>query len=192
MSSCKPFIVGIRGTIREDSSSEQALKLALKYAAALGAETELVAGHDLQLPMYDPAFGTITQTGRHLLDSLRKADGVIFAFPCYHGGVSGLIKNAIDYMEEMRSDERVYLDQRAVGAIGCGYGNQGPGMVLVQLRQMTHALRGWPVPLGVAVNSAVVKFEAGECSEAAVAKQIETMASQVVEFATKHIAYTGK
>lgn len=51
MSSRKPFIVGIGGTIREDSSSEQALKLALKYAAALGAENKLFAGYDLQLPM---------------------------------------------------------------------------------------------------------------------------------------------
>lgn len=41
-----------------------------------------------------------------------------------------------------------------------------------------------------ASNSAVLKFDAGECSEATVAKQIEIMASQVVEFATKHIAHT--
>ena len=192
MSSRKPFIVGIGGTTREGSSSEQALALALKFAAAQGAETKLFAGHDLQLPMYDPDPGTMTDAGKQLVEALRKADGVIFASPCYHGGVSGLIKNAIDYIEEMRADPRVYLDQRAVGAIGCGYGFQGPGMVLAQLRQMTHALRGWPVPLGVAINSAVVKFKDGECSEAAIAKQIEIMAGQVVEFAIKHIAHTGK
>ena len=192
MSSRKPFIVGIGGTTREGSSSEQALALALKFAAAQGAETKLFAGHDLQQPMYDPDPGTMTDAGKQLVEALRKADGVIFASPCYHGGVSGLIKNAIDYIEEMRADPRVYLDQRAVGAIGCGYGFQGPGMVLAQLRQMTHALRGWPVPLGVAINSAVVKFKDGECSEAAIAKQIEIMAGQVVEFAIKHIANTGK
>ena len=88
----------------------------------------------------------------------------------------------------MRADARVYLDSRAVGIIGCGYGYQGPGMVLGQLRQMTHALRGWPVPLGVAVNSAVVKFKDGECSEPAIAKQIEIMAGQVVDFAEGRIA----
>ena len=122
----KPFIVGIGGTTREGSSTEQALKLALKYAAALDAETELLSGRHLLLPMYDTDPGNLTAAGKHLVDSLRKADGVIFASPCYHGGISGLIKNAIDYIEEMRADERVYLDQRAVGAIGCGYGYQGP------------------------------------------------------------------
>jgi FMN reductase len=189
MSLRKPFIVGIGGTTRTGSSSEQALVLALKYAAAAGAETELFAGHDLQLPMYDPDPDTMTESSKHLVESLRRADGVIFASPCYHGGVSGLIKNAIDYIEEMRADARVYLDGRSVGIIGCGYGYQGPGMVLAQLRQMTHALRGWPVPLGVAVNSAVVKFAGGECSEPAIAKQIEIMTGQVVEFAQQRIAH---
>ena len=192
MSARKPFIVGIGGTTREGSTSEQALLIALRAAQAAGAETELFAGKDLQLPMYDPDPNSMTEAAKHLVASLRRADGVIFASPCYHGGVSGLIKNAIDYIEEMRSDDRVYLDGRAVGAIGCGYGFQGPGMVLAQLRQITHALRGWPVPLGVGVNAAVVKFKDGGCSEPAITKQIEIMAGQVVEFAVKHIAYTEK
>ena len=192
MSARKPFIVGIGGTTRDGSTSEQALVIALKAAQAAGAETEMFAGKDLQLPMYDPDPNSMTEAAKHLVASLRRADGVIFASPCYHGGVSGLIKNAIDYIEEMRADDRVYLDGRAVGAIGCGYGFQGPGMVLAQLRQMTHALRGWPVPLGVGVNAAVVKFKDGGCSEPAIAKQIEIMAGQVVEFAVKHIAYTEK
>jgi len=191
MSARKPFIVGIGGTTRDGSTSEQALVIALKAAQAAGAETEMFAGKDLQLPMYDPDPNSMTEAAKHLVASLRRADGVIFASPCYHGGVSGLIKNAIDYIEEMRADDRVYLDGRAVGAIGCGYGFQGPGMVLAQLRQMTHALRGWPVPLGVGVNAAVVKFKDGGCSEPAIAKQIEIMAGQVVDFAKMQITAQG-
>ena len=189
MASRKPFIVGVGGTTREGSSSEMALKLAMRYCAEQGAETAIFAGHDLQLPLYDPDPTRMTQEGRHLVGSLRKADGVIFSSPVYHGGVSGLVKNAIDYIEEMRADERVYLDGRVVAAIACGYGYQGPGMVLAQLRQMTHALRGWPAPMGVAVNSAIVKFADGGSSDPALAKQIEIMAGQVVDFAKMRIAY---
>jgi FMN reductase len=81
----------------------------------------------------------------------------------------------------------VYFDGRAVGCIGCGYGYQGPGMVLGQLRSITHALRGWPVPLGVAINSAVIKFENGKCADPGIAKQLEIMARQVVDFAGNQI-----
>jgi FMN reductase len=192
MSSRKPFIVGIGGTTRAGSSSEQALLLALKHAVAAGAETEAFDGaHLVQLPMYDPDPGSMTGPGKHLIESLRRADGVIISSPCYHGGVSGLIKNAIDYIEEMNKDERVYLDGRSVGAIACGYGYQGPGPVLNQIRQTAHALRGWPTPLGIGINSLVVKFKDGECQDPSIAKQIEIMADQVVEFARHRIAGKG-
>ena len=189
MTARAPFIVGIGGTTRAGSSSEMALALALKHAAAAGARTEAFTGAKLvQLPMYDPDPGSMTETGKHLIDSLRHADGVIIASPCYHGGVSGLIKNAVDYIEEMNKDERVYLDGRSIGFIACGYGYQGPGPVLNQLRQTAHALRAWPTPLGVGVNSLVVKFKDGACEDAGIAKQIEIMAHQVVEFARHRIA----
>ncbi len=189
MTARKPFIVGIGGTTRAGSSSEQALALALKYAAAAGAETLLYGGADMvQLPMYDPDPGSMTAAGERLVEILRKADGVVISSPCYHGGVSGLIKNTIDYIEEMRADPQVYLDGRSVGVMACGYGYQGPGPVLSQLRQTAHALRGWPTPLGVGVNSAVVKFQNGECSDPGIAKQIEILGQQVTEFAAHRIA----
>ncbi|MDP4594210.1 MAG: NAD(P)H-dependent oxidoreductase [Beijerinckiaceae bacterium] len=184
MADRKPFIVGMGGTTREGSSSEQALACALLHAESLGAETKLYGGAALTLPMYDPDPANMTEAARHLIEDLRRADGVIFSSPCYHGGVSGLIKNAIDYTEEMRADERVYFHGRAIGSIGCGYGNQGPNTVLAQLRQIAHALRGWNVPLGVAVNSAEVKFKDGVCSADGIAAQINIMSAQVVEFAT--------
>jgi FMN reductase len=187
MSHRKPLIVGIGGTTRPGSSSEQALSQALAFAQLAGAETKFFGGRDLMLPLYDPEPATFTEAAQALLTALRQADGIVLSSPCYHGAISGLIKNAIDYTEEMRSDERIYFDGRAVGCIGCGYGYQGPGMVLAQLRSITHALRGWPVPLGVAVNSAVIKFENGKCSDPGVAKQLEIMAQQVVDFAGQRI-----
>jgi FMN reductase len=188
MPSRKPFIVGVGGTTRAESSTEQALKFALRRAEALGAETELLVGRDIELPMYDGRPESMTVPSRHLVESIRRADGVIFASPCYHGGVSGLIKNAIDYIEELRGDERTYLDRRAVGIIASGAGYQGPCTVLAQLRQTAHALRGWPVPLGVVINSAVVKFDTAGCSETSISRQIEIMTGQVVEFAGMQLA----
>ncbi len=183
----KPLVIGIGGTTRPGSSSEQALILALKFAQERGAQTRLFGGRDLLLPMYDPDPTGLTDQAKTMIEALRQADGIILSSPCYHGGVSGLVKNAIDYTEEMRNDPRVYFDGRAIGIIGCGYGFQGPSSVLAQLRMMAHALRGWPTPLGVAINSAIVKFQNGECSEPAIATQIGIMAAQVVDFAKAQI-----
>jgi FMN reductase len=183
----KPFIIGLGGTTRAGSSSEQALSVALHHARERGAETKMYGGAELLLPMYDPGPGAMTPSAEQLIADLRRANGIIFSSPCYHGGVSGLLKNAIDYVEELRNDPRVYFDGLPLGSIACGYGYQGPGMVLGQLRQIGHALRGWNAPLGVAINSLVVKFADGKASEAAIEMQLEAMATQVVEHARRFV-----
>jgi FMN reductase len=187
MRSGQPLIVGIGGTTRCGSTSEQALTFALACVRRFGAETRIHAGSDLQLPMYDPDPTRIGAAAQNLIDDLRKADGIILASPCYHGGISGLLKNALDYAEEMRNDGRPYFDGRAIGSIGCGSGYQGPVMVLAQLRQIAHALRGWNVPLGVAVNTAVVGFKDGVCSDVGIVRQIEMMTKQVVAHASRSL-----
>ena len=182
----KPYIVGLGGTARPNSSSEQALAMALGHAASLGAATAMFCGSDLMLPLYAPEGAELDANAQRLVDGLRRADGVILSSPCYHGAVSGLVKNALDYTEEMRNDPRVYFDGLAIGCIGCGYGSQGPVMVLAQLRCIAHALRGWPAPLGVAINSALVKFDHGRCSD--VASQLAVMAVQVLDHAARRVA----
>jgi len=184
----RPFIVGIGGTTRPGSSSEQALTIALRHAEELGAETRMLCGRDLVLPLYEPETEGRVEGVQKLSECLRRADGIIVSSPCYHGAISGLIKNALDYVEDMRGDQRPYFDGRAVGVIGCGAGSQGPSMVLVELRSIVHALRGWPVPLGVAVNTMVTKFQDGRCTDPAIENQLKIMAGQVVAFAQRQAA----
>ncbi len=111
-------VVGLGGTYRPHSSTEQALRIALERAAELGAETVLLGAAALDLPMYRPVeIGQpLSPPVAKLVDELRRADAVIIASPGYHGGISGLVKNALDYSEELREDARPYLDGRPVGS----------------------------------------------------------------------------
>jgi FMN reductase len=178
-----PFIVGLGGTTRQGSSSELALKYALSVAASHGAHTRLFAGPDLVLRMYAPESPERCSGAERLIEALRQSDGVIIASPGYHGSLSGLIKNALDYVEDMREDELPYLHGRAVGCIACAYGAQATGTTLVALRSVVHALRGWPTPLGVAVNSSTCRFQPdGTPTDAPVREQLTILGEQVVEF----------
>lgn len=179
----RPLIVGLGGTLSDASSSERALRHALTAAEAQGARTELFTARALDLPMY-----TVDRSGRTaaaiaLVDSLAQADGVIIATPGYHGGTSGLVKNALDYIEDLRDHERPYLHGRAVGCIVCAYGWQATTTTLVSLRSIVHALRGWPTPLGVAINSADTVFnDTGLVSDDRCADQLTTLSNQVLDF----------
>ncbi|MBB5447498.1 NAD(P)H-dependent FMN reductase [Paraburkholderia sp. WSM4177] len=115
---------------------------------------------------------------------MRRADAVIVATPGYHGGVSGLVKNALDTLEELRADERPYLDGRAVGCIVTAYGWQAAGSVLTSLRSIVHALRGWPTPFGAGINTLETRFDSADsCSDPKVIKQLASVGQQAAQFA---------
>src|ERR1700676_654161 len=135
-----PYIIGLGGTTRARSTSEMVLRAVLREAELLGARAELIAGPDLVLPIYAPESTRRDPAATRLIEALRRCDGVIIASPGYHGSISGLIKNALDYTEALREDKRPYFDGRAVGCIGCANGWQATGSVLSALRSIVHAL----------------------------------------------------
>lgn len=184
-----PLVVGLGGTLRAGSSTERALRYCLAAVERQGGRSILYAGPDLDLPMYAPHELERTPKAAELVGALRGADAVIVASPGYHGAVSGLVKNALDYIEDLREDPRVYLDNTPWGCITCAYGWQAAVGTLGQLRVIGHSLRAWPTPLGVAINSAdQVWDDAGEMVDSAVRGQLDMLAAQVLSFATSHRA----
>ena len=176
----KPRILGLGGTTRQGSSSERALRATLDLAEQVGAQTDIQLADDLEFPAYAPERGSPGPQTDRLLDLVRRADGVIVASPGFHGGPSGLIKNALDHLEELRGDDRPYLDGRAVGCIVCAAGWQATATTLASLRSTVHALRGWPTPLGVTINTTPV----GDVDPiAASAPQLGLLVDQVVGMA---------
>ena len=186
----RPVILAIGGSTREHSTSEAALRIAAAGAHASGADVEILGGRDLMLPIYDPDDTTRVPQAQHLLDRVRRADGLIVVSPGYHGGLSGLVKNALDYLEDLRDDEGrgAYLHGRAVGCIAVAHGWQAAVGTLHQLRQVVHALRGWPTPFGAVVNSSEVRLDRPEATPAAV-EQLHLVGQQVTEFALMRHAY---
>lgn len=180
----KLSIVGIGGTTSPGSSTEQALQIALRAAAAEGADVTLFAGASLSaLPHYAMGATESSDEARKLVAAVRGAHGLIIASPGYHGSISGLVKNAIDYVEETSKDQRVYLDGLPVGLIVTAYGWQATGSTLATMRSIVHALRGWPTPLGAAIRAVSGMFRDGQCSDPSATAQLELVGKQVVEFA---------
>ena len=184
MAGWTPHIVGIGGTTRPGSTTEAALRQALACAAEAGARTSLFAGTALDLPHFDPGVPERTEAARALVAALDAADGVILASPGYHGSVSGLVKNALDYVEDLREAPRPYLSGRAVGIVVCADGVQALGATLATLRGVTHALRGWPTPYAALVRAGDKPFAAdGSCRDPGVTEALRTVAREVTGFA---------
>lgn len=180
----QPLIVGLGGTTRAGSTSEKALAAALQAAEQAGCTTALFGAGDLPIEPYDPSRPERSPQAASMVDALRRADGVIIATPAYHGGISGLVKNAIDFTEDLREDVRVYLDGRAVGCIVCADGAQAMGSTLASLRAVVHSLRGWPTPYSATINSRDKPLGGdGKEADPAALEACATVGRQVAEFA---------
>ncbi|HWJ34703.1 MAG TPA: NAD(P)H-dependent oxidoreductase [Steroidobacteraceae bacterium] len=178
-----PYIVAVGGTLRPGSSTEKAMQHVLNAAERAGARTKLISGPALQLPMYQPENPDRSDAARDLVAQLALADGIILGSPGYHGSISGLVKNALDYAEDLRTDVRPYFSGRAVGCIATAGGWPGAVNTLGALRDIVHALRGWPTPLGAAINSSERVFdEDGQCLVPRVAVMLDLIANEVVDF----------
>ncbi len=180
-----PLVVGIGGTIGGISSTERALRIALDAAEREGFRTRMFGGADMaRLPLYDPRATSRTADEQAFVDAVRQASAVIIASPGYHGSISGVVKNALDLLEETAKDERPYLADMPVGLIATAYGWQATGSTIAALRSIVHALRGWPTPFAAAINTQVTKFDAGGgASDPAVVEQLGLVGRQVARFA---------
>jgi FMN reductase len=181
-----PYIVAVGGTLRPNSSTEWAMRHVLNASQRSGARIKLISGPLLQLPLYQPDNPERSAGARLLVAELALADGIIIGSPGYHGSISGLVKNALDYAEDLRTDARPYFSGRAVGCIATAGGWPGAINTLSALRDIVHALRGWPTPLGAAINSAESVFdEEGACLVPRVAQVLDLMAEEVMSFALR-------
>lgn len=182
MADGRPLIVGIGGSTSDASVTTQLLRACLDATVALGARTEAFTGEQLAgLPIF-AANGGAPSTADPLVTAVRAADAVIIATPGYHGGMSGLVKNTIDHLEALRDDERPYLDGRAVGVIVAASGWQAGGTALISVRSAIHALRGWPTPFAVIVNSAEPHLAADGGFDDRTRGALAILATQLTDF----------
>ena len=180
-----PLVVGIGGTIGAVASTERALRIALDAAEREGFRTRLFGGEDMaRLPLYDPRSIARTPHEQDFVEAVRGASALIIASPGYHGSISGVVKNALDLLEETAKDDRPYLADMPVGLIATAYGWQATGSTIAALRSIVHALRGWPTPFAAAINTQITKFdEAGGATDPAVLEQLCLVGKQVARFA---------
>ena len=178
-------IVGLGGTVRPQSSTELLVRAVLRECEALGAETIMFDGPSLAaIPHFDPQSRERTAEERAIVAAVRDADGLVIGSPGYHGGVSGVVKNAIDLLEDTSGDERCYFDGLPVGLIVSAAGWQAGGVTLAALRGIVHAMRGWPTPVGIAINSAEQRPFApdGTLADEGVRSAVALQASQIMAF----------
>ncbi len=171
------------GSLRTGSVSTQLLHVCAELANKHGTQTSILTAPQLVLPPYVPDSAQRLPAVHRLLSVLRRADGLIIATPTYHGGASGLVKNALDYVEDLAEEIPAYLADRAVGTAAVGWSEHAAATAVADLRNTIMCLRGWVTPMAVTLNSAdLPRGDDAVRSDQRAMRRLEVLVGQVVDF----------
>lgn len=175
-------VAGLCGSLGEASVTRRTLQVALAGAEEVGATTVLIDLREWTLPFCGAPFSPqeFPDVAR-LRDTIRGAQGLIWATPEYHGSFSGVLKNALDLLT---IDD---FSGKMVGLLGVAAGSIGAGNALSHLRTVGRQLHAWVLPAQVSLASSYQAFnEDGTLKSADVDKRLREMGRDVARFAQLH------
>lgn len=181
MSAAAPRVVGIGGSLRAASLSNRALELVLERVRARGGETQLFDMRTAVLPFCNgdkkepwPAYPDVAR----LRQMARGADALVLATPEYHGGMSGVLKNAVDLLDFE------HLEGKVVGAVSV-LGGMSNSSALNDVRRVMRWCHAWVVPEQVAIGRARTTFVDGRLDDPELLERIDGLAASLVRNAVR-------
>ena len=159
-------VLGVGGSMREDSHSARAVRLCLESARQRGAQIRLLDLRTAGLPMFRP--NVEAQAAIEEISSLVQwADAFVLGSPDYHGSMSGAMKNFLDFhWEEFAGKLFGYI---------CASHEKGL-TVMEQMRTAVRQCYGWSLPYGVSIHGEHDFDSSGAISNARLQDRLEMLA----------------
>ncbi len=109
----------LAGSNRRESASSRMARYLQTRIRDLGHSAQLFDLREIPLPLYDPDADEQPAAVREMDRLLKECDAVILTSPEYHGTISGVLKNALDYLSSEHFDGKAVLSVSAAGgAVG--------------------------------------------------------------------------
>ncbi len=136
-------LLGVASSLRENSSSTAALTITLDLSKKYGAQTRLLNLKQTKLPLYDPNESQTSTELQKVEEDVEWADAIILATPDYHGSMSGVMKNFLDY----------FWSEFAGKTFGYICASHEKGLtVMDHMRTSVRQCYGWSLPYGISVS----------------------------------------
>jgi NAD(P)H-dependent FMN reductase len=176
-------ILGVAGSMRQESYSTLGLKMVLEEARKYGSESHLLDLRDRNLPLYDPgapssndpSFNNSNNELEKITTALKWADALVLASPDYHGSMSGTLKNFLDY----------FWEDFAGKTFGYIIASHEKGLTVAdQMRTAVRQCYGWSMPYNISINGEKDFDSEGNLVNSALVKRIKMLARDLVTYGT--------
>lgn len=169
-------VLGIGGSLRKASYSHLALEHAAGLVREMGCSVELFDPRRMELPFCNgdktepwPAYPAVGELRR----LVSEAHAIILSTPEYHGGMSGVLKNALDLLD------REHLEGKVVGGISV-LGGKHNSNALNDLRTVMRWCHAWMIPEQVAIGQVRTTLAEGRIRDADLLQRFEDFAHGLV------------
>ena len=176
----KPLkVVGLAGEYRSSSKSGMLVNLALKIAMEQGADVEFWDLAERPLPLVGEE-GCWTHPNVKAFQSLlEESDAFFLSSPEYHGTMSGVMKNTMDWMYDKHVGGKVFGLMSTLGGVT-------NANTLNHMRISLRWLHGWPVPEQLAIGHVKEAFdEEGSLVDEGLHQRLSKLVNSVLSTAKK-------
>lgn len=169
-------ILGIGSSLRNNSSSTIVLEKLLQESKRYNfVDTNLLDFRIIQLPLFDPnkSKKNLTKEIEQVNKLVLNADAYVLASPDYHGSMSGVMKNFLDY----------YWHEFSGKIFGYIVSSHENGLTVIdQMRTAVRQCYGWSMPYSISLNKENDLDHSGYIINKKLQKRIEMMARDMVTY----------
>lgn len=183
-----PRILAFAGSLRTESYNKKLVRIAAAGARDAGAEVTLVDLRDLPMPLYDgdvEAAGGLPENARRFKELCIQHDGFLIASPEYNSGISGVLKNAIDWASRPEPGEPglVAFAGKTAALLSTSPGALGGLRGLAILRSILSNIQVLVLPHQLAVGKAGEAFDAdGALIEPKQVESVRRVGAELAQF----------
>jgi len=191
--SSKPKILAFAGATRSGSNNKKLIRLAARDAEAAGANVTLIDLADYPLPLFDGDLETkdgLPANGRKLKDLFIAHHGLLLAAPEYNSSITGVMKNAIDWVSRPVKGEPPLngFTGKFAALLAASPGALGGLRGLVHVRMILGNLGVVVLPNQLAIAKADAAFDAtGEMVDATQRAGVKAVADRLVQVLAKQL-----
>jgi len=188
----KAKILALAGSMRQGSFNKKLVKIAAAGARKAGAEVTIVDLNDYRLPLYhgdEEEANGLPEKAKELKKIFIEHDGFLFSSPEYNSSISGVFKNAIDWVSRPEDSDPYYLcafKGKTAAIMGASPGALGGLRGLVHVRDILENIGIMVIPDQLAVVKAHEAFnEDGQLKDPKQLEKALGLGSQLTELMVK-------
>lgn len=186
-----PKILAFAGSTREQSYNKKLVKIAAEAARNAGATVTYIDLRDLPLPLFDEDLekaNGLPENALQLKELFKSHDGLLISAPEYNSSISGVLKNAIDWVSRPHAGEKPLgcFTDKVAGLMSASPGQLGGLRGLVTVRSILGNIQVHVHHHQVAIPKAHEAFDdTGRLKNPDQQASVEKLAASVVHMIAK-------